>query len=224
MQDAKLPGNRRDFLGMAAMTAATAAAAGLGSIVPVADAAAATGARTDFTDWLDSIPGKYRQVYDMPQLNAGMGLIWSWVFRVTAAQGYRVSESDLGVVVILRHDAIPLALADSAWAKYRLGEVFKIQDPKTGKPALRNAFYEDPVDGVPDAAIRKLIDAGVKIAGCNMAITHYSGGVAKSMGLQHEDVKKEWTEAVLPGIQIVPSGVLACNGAVSRDCVYVYAG
>ena len=62
------------------------------------------------------------------------------------------------------------------------------------------------------------------MAACNLAITVHSGMVAQKMGLNPEQVKKEWTEAVLPGIQIVPSGVVACNGAVSRGCVYVFAG
>jgi len=62
------------------------------------------------------------------------------------------------------------------------------------------------------------------VAACNLALTVYSGMVAQKMGLKADDVKKDWTEAVLPGIQIVPSGVVACNGAVSRGCTYVYAG
>jgi hypothetical protein len=222
MQDPTLPANRRDFLGLAA----TAAAAGLGSIVPVATAAAATGgASTDFTRWLDTIPGKYRQVYDMPELNSGMGLVWSWAFRMTGAQGYAVPESDMGVVVVLRHDALPLAFEDSVWAKYKLGEVFKIEDPDTKAPAVRNPYYLKPgAIPVPDASLQKLIATNVRVAACNLAITFYSGMVAKDMGLKHEDVMKDWTDAVFPGIQVVPSGVLACNGAVSRGCVYVFAG
>jgi hypothetical protein len=222
MQDPTLSGNRRDFLGLAA----TAAVAGLGSIVPVATAAAAAGgASTEFTRWLDSIPGTYRQVYDMPKLNHGMGLAWSWAFRMTGAQGYAVPESELGVVLVLRHDALPLALADPVWAKYQLGEVFGIDDPDTQRPAVRNPYYLKPGTlPIPDAALQKLIEKGVKVAACNLAITFYSGMVAKKMGLKHEDVLKDWTNAVLPGIQLVPSGVLACNGAVSRGCVYVFAG
>jgi hypothetical protein len=222
MQDPTLPGNRRDFLGLAA----AAAAAGLGSIVPVETAAAAArGASTDFTRWLDSIPGTYRQVYDMPKLNDGMGLAWSWAFRMTGAQGYAVPESELGVVLVLRHDALPLALADPVWAKYQLGEVFGIDDPDTQGLAVRNPYYLKPGTlPIPDAALQKLIEKGVKVAACNLAITFYSGMVAKKMGLKHEDVQKDWTNAVLPGIQLVPSGVLACNGAVSRGCVYVFAG
>ena len=222
MDDAKLHGNRRDFLGLAA----TAAAAGLGAMVPITGAVAASdNPHTDFTRWLDSIDGTHKQLYDMPQLNGGFGLVWSWAFFTTGAQAYGLPESDLGVVIVLRHDALPLAFNDSVWAKYKLGEVFKIEDPDTKAPAVRNPYYLKP-GGVPlpDAALQKLIARGVKVAVCNLAITFYSSMVAKNMGLKHDDVKKDWTEAVFPGIQIVPSGVVACNGAVSRGCVYVFAG
>lgn len=223
MDDAKLSGKRRDFLSLAA----TAAVTGLGTIVPLAGAAApAEGASTEFTRWLDSISGTHKQLYDMPELNHGMGLVWSWAFFTTGSQAYGVPETHLGVVIVLRHDALPLAFNDAAWAKYKLGEVFKIDDPDTKAPAVRNPFYLKPgALPVPDASLQKLIaHEGMKIAACNLAITFYSGMVAQKMGLKHDDVKKDWTESVFPGIQIVPSGVVACNGAVSRGCVYVFAG
>ena len=68
------------------------------------------------------------------------------------------------------------------------------------------------------------IDRGVKVAACDMAIQYYSGEVAKQMGLKHEDVKNDWIAAVLPGIQRVPSGVVAVQGAVARGCSYIFAG
>ena len=57
-----------------------------------------------------------------------------------------------------------------------------------------------------------------------MAITFRSGMVAKKLGLKHEEVMQDWLDAVYPGMTVVPSGVLAINGAVSRGCVYVFAG
>jgi intracellular sulfur oxidation DsrE/DsrF family protein len=144
---------------------------------------------------------------------------------MTGAQGYGVPESDMGVVLVLRHDALPLAFNDSAWAKYKLGEVFKIEDPDTKAPAVRNPFYLKPGTlPIPDASLQKLIETNVRVAVCNLAITFYSSMVAKNMGLKHEDVMKDWIAAVLPGITVVPSGVLACNGAVSRGCAYIFAG
>jgi hypothetical protein len=224
MDDAKLDGSRRDFLSLTA----TAAAAGLGAVLPVAGAVAAEASSpsTDFTRWLDSISGTHKQLYDMPEINQGMGLAWSWAFFVTGSQAYGVPESHLGVVMVLRHGAIPLALNDSAWAKYKLGEVFKVEDPDTKAPAVRNPFYLKPgMLPIADAALQKLIARpGMKVAACNLALTFYTGMVAQKMGLKHDDVKKDWVEAVHPGIQIVPSGVVACNGAVSRGCVYIFAG
>jgi len=222
MDDSNLHGNRREFLGLAA----TAAAAGLTAMLPVSEAAAADKPSTDFTHWRDGIPGRHKQLYDMPEVNQGMGLVWSWAFFMTGAQAYAVPESDLGVVIVLRHNALPLAFNDAAWQKYGLGEVFKITDPDTGAPAVHNPFYAKPGQfPVQDAALQKLLmRPNMRVAACNLALTFYSGMVAQKMGLKPEDVKAEWTAAVFPGIQIVPSGVVACNAAVSKGCTYVFAG
>jgi len=220
MEEMKLQLDRRDFLGLAA-----AAAVGIGGAFPVATAAAAEGASTDFTRWLDGISGKHRVVLDMREPNEGLALGWAWVYYLTAAQAYGVPESDLGVVMVLRHNAIPVALGDSAWKKYKLGEYFKIIDPETKAPAARNPYYTTMVDPfLPDMALQKLIDRGVKVVACDMAIHFYSGQVAKQMGLKHEDVKNDWNAAVLPGIAHAPSGLVACQGAVSRGCTYLFAG
>jgi hypothetical protein len=222
MPDSTTSSPRRDFLGG---IAATAAAIGLGDLITGAQAAD-TGAGTAFQSWLDSIPGKHRQVYDMPDANGGFGLIWSHVFLMTGTQGYGVPESDLGVVLVLRHAAIPIAMQDSVWEKYKLGEFFKINDPATKAPALRNPFaHIKPGDmPLPEAALDKLITRGVRVAACAMALHFQSMRVAQAAGLEHETVKKDWLAAVLPGIQVVPSGVLAVNGAQSKGCSYCFAG
>jgi len=131
----------------------------------------------------------------------------------------------VGVVLVMRHNAIPIALADSVWAKYKLGEFFKIDDPETHAPAVRNPYYLKMIDPFqPDMALQKLIDRGVKVAACDMAIAFYSGLAAKQMGLQHEAVMKEWSSAVLPGIFHAPSGLVACQGAATHGCTYLFAG
>jgi intracellular sulfur oxidation DsrE/DsrF family protein len=44
------------------------------------------------------------------------------------------------------------------------------------------------------------------------------------MKLNAADVLKEWTANVLPGVQIVPSGVWALGRAQEHGCGYIYAG
>jgi len=222
IEGAKQRLDRRDFMGMATAMAAI----GVATALPASIAAAADGPSTDFTRWLDTINGKHRVVLDMREHNDGMALAWAWVYLLTASQAYGVPENEVGVVLVVRHNAIPVALDDSAWQKYNLGEMFKINDPDTGKPAVQNPFYLT-MNGegfLPDMALQKLIDRGVNVGACDMAIHHYSSVVAQKMDMRHEDVKADWNQAVLRGISHMPSGLVACQGAVSRGCAYLYAG
>ncbi len=224
----KLPfEQRRGFLGSVA--AATAVALGSGALLPAAqaaEAAATTTSGTDFERWLDTIPGRHRQIYDAPTPHNGLPLMWSHVFLMTGAQAYGVPESELGVVLVLRHSAMPLALSDSMWAKYKFGEFFKIDDPQSKAPAKRNPYANLKPGDLPlmEAALDKLIARGVKVAACGMAIHHYSMMFANDTHGDAEAIKKEWLAAVIPGIFVAPSGVVAVHGAQSRGCTYCFAG
>lgn len=222
MNDEKLPDNRREFLAFAAIGAAT----GFGAMLPVSNAAAAAGEMpADIAQWLDSIPGKYRQVTDWPDLNNGMGLAYTFGFLISAPAGYGCAPGDVGAMLVLRHDTIPLAMQDAVWEKYKLGELFHIVDPDTKAPAVRNPYYLKPgALPFPDLALSKLIERGVKVALCNLAVTFYSSVAAQKMGLKHEDVKKEWIDSLHPGIKVMPSGVFASHAAQARGFQYVFAG
>lgn len=222
MSDSRVAPARRSFI---ATVAAAAAAVGL-SKPATATAAAESGGGTSFQTWLESIHGKYRQVYDATAPNNGYALAWSHVYLTTGVEGYDVPESDLGVVVVLRLTAVPLALQSNVWEKYKLGEFYKINDPGTKAPALRNPYaFIKPGDlPFPEAALDQLIARGVRVAVCNTAIHFQSMRIAKEAGVAHEVVKGDFLAAVIPGVQVVPSGVLAINGAQRKGCTYCFAG
>jgi intracellular sulfur oxidation DsrE/DsrF family protein len=227
MLDLKLPTHRRGFLGS---VAATAAAFGLGNLAPrslVAEPMPFTPAVDDpqLDAWLNKITGKHKQVYDMPALNGGVGFVWSRVFYMTNMET-GVPESDVTVVVIVRHEALPLAMTDAMWAKYKLGEVFKINDPETKAPAVRNFMYKIPADKqpLPGISIENLMASGTLFGACNMAIKFYSGLVAKGMNMTADDVANDWRANLIPGMQVLPSGVWAVNRVQERGCTYCFAG
>jgi hypothetical protein len=149
---------RRGFLQGAALAAASFGLTQLASAAHAAEqSSAGTGAvATEFQRWLDSIPGKHRQVYDAAEPNGGFALITGYVFLLTGQQGYGVPESELGVVVVLRHNAIPIGFNDALWEKYRLGEVFKVNDPATKAPATRNPFANIKAGDLPRRQVRRL--------------------------------------------------------------------
>jgi intracellular sulfur oxidation DsrE/DsrF family protein len=180
----------------------------------------------DAEAWFKKIKGKHKIVYDAPEPHDGFPIIWSWVFyKTNNATG--TPDNELTAVVVLRHSAIPIAMEDKLWEKYKFGENFKINDPVTSAPAVKNPFY------VPEAqmwkdfgieGIKSLQARGVMLCVCDMALTVNSTVTAKAMNTSAEEVKKEWVAGLLPGIQVVPSGVWAIGRAQERGCAYCFAG
>jgi len=107
--------------------------------------------------------------------------------------------------------------------------MFKINDDKTKSPAVSNPFWQRPTDTVPgigsvDVGIDVLQKSGIMFAVCDMAITVYGGAAAMGSNADPAAVKKEWEAGVLPGIQIVPSGVWAVGRAQEHGCAYCFVG
>ena len=211
---------RRGFLGR---LAALAAAAGIGGVLPAR--LGAEGAPDDVSlspeldAWFGKIQGKHRMVFDAPGANDGMPGIWPRIYLNTMNATYPAPST---AVVILRHAGIPLAMNDAVWAKYHFGEMFGIKD--VDAPATRNVYATITGLPVPGLGIAELIKGGVLVGVCDVAITLNAGAAAKKMGMAADAVKKEWVAGLLPGIQIVPSGVMAVARAQELDCGYCFAG
>jgi intracellular sulfur oxidation DsrE/DsrF family protein len=211
---------RRGFIGR---IAAAAAAAGLSGAVP-SRLAAETPAGDASLDaaldaWFGKIKGKHKIVFDAPEPNSGMAAIWPRVYLDTMKATY---PGDATAVVILRHAAIPLAMNDALWEKYKLGETFAINAGDV--PATKNPYAKITNLPLPGLGISELLNSGVLIGACDVALTVYSSGVAQKMGLAPEAVKKEWVAGLFPGVQVVPSGVLGVARAQELGCVYCFAG
>ena len=224
---------RRKFL----QTLATGTAAlGIASVIsPFQQVQAGALSNTDNPDpgpdeWFNKVKGKHRMVFDATEPHDVMPFAWPKVFGLTnAATG--TPFKDCGIVVVLRHSAIGYAMPDAMWAKYNLGELLKADDPKTKKPSARNPFWQPKpgdfkIPGIGEVAIgiNELQQDGVMFCVCNMAITVYSAVAADMNKMSAEDVKKEWLANILPGIQVVPSGVWAVGRAQEHGCAYCFAG
>jgi hypothetical protein len=59
---------------------------------------------------------------------------------------------------------------------------------------------------------------------CDVAITVFTGMLAMQTGRQPEEIKKEWIDALIPGVQVVPSGVWAVGRAQEHGCSYCFVG
>lgn len=208
--------SRRHFIETLALTGATASLALIPSSVK-AEFNSNGLAMNEYVDedtttaaenWLKALAGKkFPVVYDMHEHKDFWAGIWSNIYLMS-----NPDVKDLGVAIVMRHGGFPFALNDQMWAKYKLGEFFKIVDKNTGAPSVRNMYWEPmekdyPLPGL--AGIKALLQKGVAICVCNMALKVYSGFIAQAKGLAPDDVFNDFVSNVLPGIQLAPSGVWA---------------
>jgi intracellular sulfur oxidation DsrE/DsrF family protein len=223
MPDLTRSTQRRGFLGT---IAAAAAAAGLGQLVPGRLSATpgplAGSADPSYDAWLNKVNGKHKMVFDAPEPNGGMPVVWPRVWLTTTNATYGTTDAQNTGVVILRHGAIGYALQDAAWSKYKLGEAFDIKDGSA--PATRNGWIKPLPLPLPGTGIEALLASGVLFGACNVALTVYSGMVAQRLGMDGAEVKADWMKLLIPGIQVVPSGVLAACGTQEKGCAYCFAG
>ncbi len=221
--------SRRRFLGKV-LGAATAAS------LPLAKMSAAGAAeRNEHDKWLDGITGSHKCLFDFPQHKRGAGLvhIYNYIGTYMAAYGAEVSDiSTIGTFYSVgENSSIAMAFNDAMWAKYKFGEYMGLDDPQTGKPAVRNLFYKT-LDGdelprvgtigpFPDASISALqANMGTVFLLCNNAST------AVGMDLQRlgfgaaAEITAELKANILPGVQVVPALVIAIEKAQAEGIAY----
>jgi intracellular sulfur oxidation DsrE/DsrF family protein len=225
--------SRRNFIGALATGAATL---GLTTVAAPLSVHAKT-ISDSFTDpvnnddpeaFLKDLKGKHKMVFDVTEPHGIFPFAWPRIFLTTnELTGSPAKENN--AVVVLRHAAIPYAMEDRLWTKYKFGDMFKVHDQNPQQTAVRNAFWQPKegdfkVPGIGNVAIgiNELQQSGVKFVVCNMALTVYSAAAAQGMNLKPEDVKADWMKGLLPGIHVVPSGVWALGRAQEHGCGYCF--
>lgn len=218
--------SRRKFMGAVMMGATAGTLSAFTNPLYAGMAEPGPGMMNDSDDWFNKIKGSHRVVYDGSSAYHGFPVIWNFAFYLTNNETGS-ADDDITAMTVLRHDAIPLALHSDLWKKYKLGAMFHVDDNKTQAPAERNPYYEPQEGDFPlpiIQGIKEMQGRGALFCVCNLALSVYSGAAAQQMGLDPKVVYDEWVAAVLPDIQVVPSGVWALGRAQEHGCGYIYAG
>lgn len=217
--------DRRHFLG-------TLAAAGAASLIDVPAAAAGTPGpaaaplrqqKWDLS-WLEQVKAKsHKQVWDIGVLDMGgvSPLHFPFFWLNAHHDVYGSTDAQLGAVVGIAGNAFPMDFKDALWAKYPLGETWKVMDPKTNAAAKRNVFADATLTG-PEAqwTVQALQKRGVIFWMCNNALTIVSGKMADATKQSHDAVYAEFKAALLPGVKLVPSHTMMLTACQEHGCSY----
>jgi len=172
--------------------------------------------------WFDAVPGKHRTYIDATTPNgAAEAVLYANNLYTANKSGYSLPESDIVVVVGLRHFATVFAFADPVWAKYGkvMSGMLSFTDPKTKQAPssnlLTSADYGMTLPNFGNT-IQSVVSRGARFAVCDMATHFIAGQIAAATSGTADAVYKELTSNLIPSSRLVPAGVVAVNRAQER--------
>ena len=182
------------------------------------------------TDWkfgdfykLLKHPAHNKQVYDIRPIGEGMFLTNIKNSLNGFHFGFGIPSEEIKIVAAMHGPSNMLNFDDAMWEKYRLGEWLQVNDPKTGKPATRNLYFQKNAGGstnpddrgstFQDASIEALQGRGVQFLSCHTA----TEGQVHELVSQHslktpaEEIVQDFQAHTLPGVLVVPAMVAAIS-------------
>ena len=223
---------RRDFLQHIALGSLSATLIPLTAQAAWAERAGAASreprdAQNVDLSWTRRLTGKYKAVYDSPDIGGGLGVLRAGIVSAQYMAAFNVPATALSPVIVLRHDGIVLAMQQEFWDRYTIGEKYKVTHPWTGASLTRSPALLRAGDGLPagleNHALDKQLARGVIVLACALAFQDVIDTIAAADTLSADAAAAKARSLMLPGIIMQPSGVFATSVAQDNGCVYVRA-
>ncbi|MDI3253365.1 MAG: hypothetical protein QJR10_01070 [Bacillota bacterium] len=170
-------------------------------------------------------PARIRQVYDVTQIGEGKFLNNIKNSLNGLRFGFNVPATQIKVVGALHGPANLLNYDDFIWEKYEIGAWLKVNDPATGKPAVRNPFFKSTVSNksedlsrlndknsfYQDTSMETLQARGVTFLSCHTATEEQARVLIQrnNWAKDPEEIVREMLSHILPGVLVVASMVAA---------------
>lgn len=178
--------------------------------------------------WTERVNGKYRAVFDSPEVAEGSALFRAVAWCDMYKEVYGADRKDMSPVIVFRHAAIPLVMNHAYWDRFEVGRELKIRDEKGRKWAKSNPISTSasgtPSD--PTAAKYKLetfLAAGGVVLGCNWAFGMVVSRIRDQEKLDAAAGRARALELMIPGVILQPNGIFGALRAQEAGCHYVMA-
>jgi hypothetical protein len=170
-------------------------------------------AQTWDTRWTERLTGRVRAVFDVPEVESGYGVWRASVWARQYQDVFGVPARDLSTALVLRHNAIILAMQQGFWDRYGIGAARAVTHPATLEPTNRNPALMGPSDGIEalqvDFALGPFMQRGGVVLACNAALQDLVPVVQQADGLSEAAARARVVDALVPGVILQPSGVFA---------------
>ena len=178
--------------------------------------------------WTSKITGQRKAIYDVPEIESGYKVWRTILARQQYVDVLKIPRDQVSMVLVLRHNAIALAMKQAFWDKYNIGEESKVTDPLTSQPTKHNPVVERTGEfALPEPftnmALEPFMASGGIVLGCALAFQDMIGKVKAGDKVDHAEAEKRAKTFLVPGVILQPSGVFAAQLAQDSGCRYVRA-
>lgn len=205
--------NRRALIAGLGMAATTATFGARGARAQ-STSSPFTPARHEQDAWMGAMPGKHRVVLDVvTPPGVPDGIRFAGNLLTHNKSGYGVEESEMALIVVLRHSATAFGYNAAMWSKYG-----KSLDSKATPPPTAN-----PYDSGERMQLSGLAKRGVQFMVCGSA----SRGIASRIAGQDGDVEavlKEIAANLIPNARMVSAGVVGVTHAQEYGFSLLHVG
>jgi hypothetical protein len=177
--------------------------------------------------WTGRVTGRLKAVFDVPEVEHGWGA-WRAIGWGRTMEQMGTAARDLSSVLVLRHNAIILAMNQAYWDKYGVGKAKGVGHPLTGEPTTMNPALMTVKDGLPERfghnSLADFQQRGGIILACALAFEFDIAGTVAAVDKVSET--EAWTRArsyLAPGVILQPTGVFAALKAQEAGAMYIRA-
>ncbi len=179
------------------------------------------------TRWNERLTGKIRTVFDVPEVESGYGVWRATIWARQYEQVLGVPARDMSTALVIRHNAIILAMQQGFWDRYGIGKARSVLHPLTEEPTDRNPALMGTRDGVPEPqasfALDRFIAAGGIALACDLALQDLVALIQRTDKIPETQARTKARNWLVPGVILQPSGIFAVLRAQQSGAMYVRA-
>jgi hypothetical protein len=185
--------------------------------------------RHEKDDWLDQLPGKHRMVFDTTTPDGlGDAIAFANNFMRVNRTDYGLQNSDLAVIIVVRHRSTAFAYNDAMWAKYGIpmAKRANFTDPKTKQAPTSNLYNASDYGSQLSnrgTILDSILKQGVQLGVCSVASRGLADAIAEATGGNADNIFNELVSNRVSNARMVPAGIVAVNRAQERGYSFVSA-
>jgi hypothetical protein len=176
--------------------------------------------------WPTKLHGAHRAVFDVPVIDSGFGVWRASLWEMQYAEFLGTKAADMSSVIVMRAEAIILAMQQSYWDAYHPGHKQNVKHPLTEQvtntnPVLMSSTRKEVPPEFDGAALDQYIKRGGIALACDLAFKQIVGTVQSEDKIPEEQARARAIGMLVPGVMLQPSGIFAVVRAQEAGAQFV---